>query len=153
MMLAAEGGFVKLRDRVEGGDVGNGAKGGDIGGRAWWGFGIESLERVRVRMISGKSENLRGKTKITEGNFGVGNLKVYTKWHYNSHIAAFFTIVAIASMQNGVFIAAGFRSAAISTLPPLKHIYGGSFMFHHYRTLQKTIAVAAVPENAAIGNI
>ena len=40
---------------------------------------IESLERVRVRMISGKSENLRGKMKIIEGNFGVGNLKVYTK--------------------------------------------------------------------------
>ena len=29
-------------------------------------------------MISGKSENLRGKTKRTEGNFGVGNLKVYS---------------------------------------------------------------------------
>ena len=42
-------------------------------------FGIESLKRVRVRMISGKSENLRGKTKRTKGNFGVGNLKVYTK--------------------------------------------------------------------------
>ena len=27
---------------------------------------------------SGKSENLRGKTKITEGNFGAGNLKVYS---------------------------------------------------------------------------
>ena len=41
-------------------------------------FGIESLKRVRVRMISGKSENLRGKTKRTKGNFGVGNLKVYS---------------------------------------------------------------------------
>ena len=29
-------------------------------------------------MISGKSENLRGKTKIIEGNFGVENLKVYS---------------------------------------------------------------------------
>ena len=34
--------------------------------------------RVRVRMISGKSENLRGKTKKTKRNLGAGNLKVYS---------------------------------------------------------------------------
>jgi len=53
---------------------------------AWRGFGIESLERVRVRIISGKSENLRGKMKITERNFGARNLKVYSGGltrHYN----------------------------------------------------------------------
>ena len=60
-------------------------------------------------------------------------------WH-------FFSTTAIASTQNGVFIVAGFRSAAISTLPPLKHIYGDSFMSHHYRTPQKTIPIAAVPK-------
>ena len=49
LMLAAEGGFVKLRDGAEGGDVG----GEGCFCRAWrgwrvWGFGIESLGRVRV---------------------------------------------------------------------------------------------------------
>ena len=37
-------------------------------------------------MISGKSENLRGKTKKIEENFGAGNLKVYSSGltrHYN----------------------------------------------------------------------
>ena len=36
---------------------------------------------------------------------------------------AFFFATAIASAQNDVFIVAGFRSAAILTLPLLKHIY------------------------------
>ena len=39
VMLVVEGGFVKLRD---------GAEGGDVGGGTQRGFGIESLERVRV---------------------------------------------------------------------------------------------------------
>ena len=50
--------------------------------RIWdWEFGeSESFGlRERVRMISGKSENLiRGMTKKTEGNYGAGNLKVYS---------------------------------------------------------------------------
>ena len=59
MMLAVEGGFVELGDRAKGGDVGGGAEGGfvelgdgveggDVGGGTQRGFGIESLERVRV---------------------------------------------------------------------------------------------------------
>ena len=55
----AKGGFVELGDGVEGGDVGGGAEGdfvelgdgvegGDVGGGTQQGFGIESLERVRV---------------------------------------------------------------------------------------------------------
>ena len=40
------------------------------------GFDFEDWERVRVRMISGKSENLiSGKPKKTEGNFGTGKFK------------------------------------------------------------------------------
>ena len=65
----------------------------------------------------------------------------------------FFSIAAIASVQNDVFIATGFRSAAISTLSPLKHIYGSGFMSRHYRMSQKTIPIVAVPKNAAIGDI
>ena len=59
MMLAAEGSFVKLKDKVEGGavggkakggfvELGDGVEGGDVGGGTQRGFGIESLERVRV---------------------------------------------------------------------------------------------------------
>ena len=36
MMLAAEGGFVKLRDGVEGGNVGGGVKGGLSSSRTKW---------------------------------------------------------------------------------------------------------------------
>ena len=39
---------------------------------------------------------------------------------------------------------------AISTLSPLKLIYGGDFLSRHCRTLQKTIPIAAIPKNAAI---
>ena len=53
-------------------------------------------------------------------------------------------------MQDDVFIATGFRSTAISTLPPLKHIYGGGFMSYRCMTLQKIIPIVAVPKNAAI---
>ena len=56
-------------------------------------------------------------------------------------------------MQNGVFIAAGFKSVAISTLLSLKHIYDGGFMSSCYRMSQKTIPIAAVPKSVAIGDI
>ena len=38
----------------------------------------------------------------------------------------------------------------ISTLPLLKHIYGCGFMSCYYRMLQKSIPIAAVPNNATI---
>ena len=72
------------------------------------------------------------------------------KRYYISHIAAFSPIVAIVSAQNDVFITVDYRSAAISKLPPLKHIYWGGFMSHHCRTLQKTIPIVTVLKNAAI---
>ena len=69
---------------------------------------------------------------------------------YISHIVAFSSTVAVVPAQNDVFIAVAYRSAAISKLPLLKHIYWGGFMSHHCRTLQKTIPIATVLKNAAI---
>ena len=59
LLAAEQSGFVELEDGVEGGDVGgeaegdfvelgDGVEGGDVGGGTQRGFGIESLERVRV---------------------------------------------------------------------------------------------------------
>ena len=72
---------------------------------------------------------------------------------YNMHIGAFFSTAAIVSAQNDVFLMAGFRSADISTLPPLKHIYCGGFMSCHCRMPQNTISIAVVPKNATIGDL
>ena len=75
------------------------------------------------------------------------------KRRYSSHIAAFFSTVAIVSTQNDVFIAVGLKSAIISKLPPLKHIYCSGFMFRRCRTPQKTIPIVIDPKNATIDPI
>ena len=62
----------------------------------------------------------------------------------------FLSIATISYAQDDVFIAAGFRSATISMLSLLKHIYGGCFMSRRSRMLQKTIPIAAVPKNTVI---
>ena len=62
----------------------------------------------------------------------------------------FLSIAAIASAQDDVFIVAGFRSATISMLSLLKHIYGGGFVSRRSRMSQKTIPIAAVPKNIVI---
>ena len=62
----------------------------------------------------------------------------------------FLSITAIASAQDDVFIATGFKSATISMLSLLKHIYGGGFMSRRSRMSQKTIPIAAVPKNTVI---
>ena len=55
-----------------------------------------------------------------------------------------FYIAAILYVRNDIFIAAGFWSATISKLTPLKHIYCGGSMSRHCRTPQKTRAIATV---------
>ena len=72
---------------------------------------------------------------------------------YNLHIVAVFYTTVIVSVQNDIFIVAGFWSAAISKLTPLKHIYCVGFMSRHCRTSQKTRATAVVPKNTAICDI
>ena len=62
----------------------------------------------------------------------------------------FLSIAAIASAQDDVFIVAGFKSATMSMLSLLRHIYGGCFMSRRSRMLQKTIPTAAVPKNTVI---
>ena len=62
----------------------------------------------------------------------------------------FLSIAAIASAQDDVFIVAGFKSATMSMLSLLRHIYGGCFMSRRSRMLQKTIPIAAVPKNTVI---
>ena len=62
----------------------------------------------------------------------------------------FLSIAAIEFVQDDVFIAAGFRSATISMLSLLKHIYGNGFMSRRSRMLRKTIPIAAVPKNTII---
>lgn len=52
--------------------------------------------------------------------------------------------------QNDIFIEAGFWSASIFKLMPLKHIYCSSSMSHCCRTPQKTRATATVQWNTAI---
>ena len=75
------------------------------------------------------------------------------KRRYKSNIAAFSYAATIVSVENDMFIAVGFWSAAMSIYTPLIHTYCSGLLSCHNRTPQKTIPIAAVTKNTTIDPI